>query len=74
MNELDKLVGMIESIQAAAKANERDAWEKYQKDDTKFAAWFGQLQRLNALTDVLISAYKFQKEVILRPKEPTDAA
>ena len=69
MSELNNLVGMIESIQAAAKANERDAWEKYQKDDTKFSAWFGQLQRLNALTDVLITAYKFQKDLILKGKQ-----
>ena len=69
MNDLNNLVRMIESIQAAAKANERDAWEKYQKDDTKFAAWFGQLQRLNALTDFLITAYKFQKDFILKGKQ-----
>ena len=69
MNELNKLVAMIESMQWATKASEQDAWELFAADDKKFAIWFGQLQRLNALTDVLVVAYKFQREVILRGKE-----
>ena len=69
MSELNKLVAMIESMQWATKASEQDAWELFAADDKKFAIWFGQLQRLNALTDVLITAYKFQKDLILKGKQ-----
>lgn len=74
MNDLNNLVRMIECMQIAAKAIEQEEWEKYEADDTRFCIWFRRLQKLNTLTEVLLEAYKFQKKVMLRPKEPTDAS
>ena len=74
MSDLNDLVRLIETMQIAAKDIEQEEWKTYQADDTKFGIWFAQQQRLRTLTDVLIEAYKFQRRVILRLKEPTDAA
>jgi len=74
MNLLNYLVRLIETMQMSAKASEQEAWENFQTDDSKFGIWFAHQQRLRALTDVLIECYKFQRDLILRPKGPTDAA